>query len=139
MTAKEYLQRYKLSDERIKQLCEERSELRSRMHSIACVDTARERVQENRTANDRFIKYVELEEKIDVAIDDNYELKHKLINQIHTLENTLYIKILYMKYIRYKEYNTLEKIAVDLNYSYDRIKALHGYALKEFAEKHLQK
>lgn len=139
MTAKEYLQQYKLSDEKIKQLCEERQELHSRMYSITGVDTAMERVQQSKIANNKFIKYVELEEKIDVAIDNNYVLKYMIINQIHALENTMYIKILYMKYIRYEEYNTLGKIAVGLNYSYDRIKALHGYALKEFAEKHLQK
>ena len=64
-----------------------------------------------------------------MEIDYFVDLKHKVINQIQSLDNRSYAEILYKRYIEFKR---LELIAVELGYSYNRIRHLHGEALKYF-------
>lgn len=79
------------------------------------------------------VKILELENEIDCLIDNYVDLKHKIIGEIHELQNSKYIEILYKRYVEEKR---LEEVAVEMNYTFQYVILLHGYALKEFSEKH---
>jgi hypothetical protein len=81
------------------------------------------------------LKLAALAEEIDAEIDRYVALKHKIINQIQELDSPLHMAILYKRYVEGKR---LEQIAVEMNYSYGRIKHLHGSALLEFSDKHFK-
>ena len=80
-------------------------------------------------------KYVDLEKEIHEDIERFTELKHKVIGQIHMLDDITYMEILFKKYIEYK---TLKDIAVEMKYSYGRTKHIHGFALEAFRIKVLE-
>lgn len=134
MKAKEYLQQLKRLDTLIDQKIKELDELRS-MSTVGAVDYSTERVQSSHSQDAPFVrivyKMIELEEEINAEIDNFVDIKHLIINQIHTLKNLDYITLLFKRYVEYK---SLEKICVEMNFSYDYIKHLHGYALKDFEE-----
>ena len=80
-------------------------------------------------------KYVDLEKEIHEDIERFTELKHKIIGQIHMLDEPKYVNVLFMKYIEYKD---LKEIAKELDYSYGRTKHIHGFALEAFRIKVLE-
>lgn len=134
MKAKEYLQQLKRLDTLINQKIKELDELRS-ISTVGSVDYSTERVQSSHSQDALFVRIVhrmiELEQEINAEIDNFVDTKHLIINQIHTLRNTDYIMLLFKRYVEYK---SLERICVEMNFSYDYIKHLHGYALKAFEE-----
>ncbi|MPM60729.1 hypothetical protein SDC9_107581 [bioreactor metagenome] len=79
------------------------------------------------------VKIICMEDEICSELKDFTQIKHKIINEIQSLGDDTYISILFKKYVEYK---TLEQIAIELNYSYDRTKHLHGFALKRFKTQH---
>lgn len=110
MTSKEYLKTLKKLDLKIKQ--------------------KREQLQEiNKTDK---TSMSELYNEISNTILDYENMKNNIINEIHKLDNAKHIELLYMRYVKCLE---LQKIAEQMNYSYDRIKHLHNAALKEFQSK----
>ena len=91
-----------------------------------------ERVQTSPSADEipnEVIRRAELEADISRKIERFLQLKHKIINEIQSLDNAVYVSILYKRYVEYK---SLEEIAVEMNYSYRQIKRLHGLALLDF-------
>ena len=132
MTAKQYLNRIRILDIKINNKISELSMLKSKSTSLQAVVINDDKVQTSpvldRLGND-VSEILELEEEIRQEIKRYNELKHKIINEIHSLNNRLYIEILYKRYVEFK---SLEEIAVEMNYSYDRVRHLHGYALIEF-------
>lgn len=137
MTAKEYLMKLKILDVKINQKLEEISALRASLKSISSVNTTEERVKGGSSAGDaRFVRTLakidKMEYKVDEEIDRFVDEKHKIINEIQELSNPLHIDILYKKYVEFKR---LEAVAVELDKSYQYIVEVHGYALKEFANK----
>ena len=137
MTAKEYLKKIRLLDIKINQKVKELDELRTMSQAVRGIDYSKECVQTSLSSGANFEKSVirisELERLLDREIDYFVDLKHKIINQIQSLDNRNYAEILYKRYIEFKK---LELIAVEMGYSYNRIKHLHGYALKEFESRH---
>ena len=85
--------------------------------------------------SNKVAKYVDLEKEIHEDIERFTELKHKIIGQIHMLDEPKYINVLFMKYIEYKN---LKEIAKELDYSYGRTKHIHGFALEAFRIKVLE-
>ncbi len=134
MKVKEYLQQLKRLDTLINQKIKELDELRS-MSTVGAVDYSKERVQTSPSEDAPFVKLivriVDLEAEINAEIDNFVDEKHKIINQIQGLKNSDYITLLFKRYVEYK---SLEKICVEMNFSYDYIKHLHSYALKDFEE-----
>lgn len=137
MTAKEYLKRLQFLDIKINQKVKELADLRMMSQSVKSTDYSKERVQATLSNTASFessvLRINELESVIDSEIDYFVDLKHTIINQIQSLDNQSYVEILYKRYIEYKR---LELVAVEMKYSYDRIKHLHGHALKEFESRH---
>lgn len=137
MTAKEYLRQLKVLDVKINQKLVEILALRASLTSISAVKTTEEMVQGGSASNDAgfvrtLAKIDEMEREVDSEIDRFVDAKHKIINQIHELTNPLHIEILYKKYVEFK---SLELVSVEMNYTYQYIVEVHGYALKEFQKK----
>ena len=139
MTAKEYLQQLHKLDVIIEQRIQEKSDLRERLSSIGSFDYAKERVQtsfpEGAGYEKQIMKVIDLEKEIDYLIDNYVNLKHTIIGQLHELRNGKYIEILYKRYVENKK---LEQIAIEMDYSYNHIRHIHGYALQEFWNKFLK-
>ena len=117
MTAKEYLQQLHKADVIINQRIQEKADLRARLSSIGA---GYER---------QIARIIDLENEIDSLIDDYVDLKHKIIGEIHNMKKPDHIRILYKRYVENKR---LEQIAVEMNYTYQYVRELHGYALQEF-------
>lgn len=136
MKAKEYLQQLKRLDTLINQKMQELGELRS-MSTVGSIDYSKERVQSSPSQDAPFVriihKIIELEEEINAEIDKFVDEKHLIINQIQALNDPKHIELLYKRYVEFKRF---EAVAVEMNYTYQYIVELHGYALKEFQSTH---
>lgn len=136
MKAKEYLQQLQRLDTVINQKIKELGDLRLKSKSTGSIDYSKERVQTSPSGDAPFVKLigriVDLEEEINAEIDRYVDEKHRIINQIQGLKNSDYISLLFKRYVEFK---SLERICVEMNFSYDYIKHLHGYALKDFEDK----
>ncbi len=133
MEAKEYLKQLKLLNVKIDNKQKELDDLRLMAQSTGGIDYSSERVQTSLARDSlekKVIRYVCLEQEINDEIDKYVDLKHKIINEIHTLTNPIYIEVLYMHYVEFKR---LQEIAVEMNYSYQYVRELHGHALQEFS------
>ena len=127
---KEYLRHLRRLEVCIEQRQEELNRLRELIGCNA-IDYG-ERVQTSPSADsipNEVIRRAELEADISRKIERFLQLKHKIINEIQSLDNAVYVSILYKRYVEYK---SLEEIAVEMNYSYRQIKRLHGLALLDF-------
>ena len=133
MTAKEYLQQVRLADVKMLQRINQLKEVRASISYISGIDYSKDRVQTTPQAGNKQIeKLVDLEAEVNNIIDETVAAKHKIINEIQTLDNADYIQLLYKRYIEYKPFET---IASEMYLSYYRICHLHGDALKEFQQK----
>lgn len=133
MKAKEYLQQLKRLDTVINQKIKELGDLRSMSTGVGGFDYSKERVQSSPSGDAPFVKLIgriiDLEEEINAEIDAFVDKKHEIINQIQALKDDKFIDLLYKRYVEYKR---LEVISVEMNYTYQYTKELHGYALQEF-------
>lgn len=129
-TPKEYLRQLRTAEIKIEQKEEELERLKSSLESIS-TGTDGERVQT--TPRDKVSEdvpqMVDLKREIESDIKELLILKNKIINEIQSMDNPVYINILCKRYVQYK---SLEEIAVEMSYSYHWIKHLHGIALQEF-------
>ena len=134
-TPKEYLRQLRTAEIKIEQKEEELERLKASLESIS-TGTDSERVQT--TPRDRISEevthIVDLEEEINEDLGALLMLRNKIINEIHSMDNPVYIDILYKRYVQYK---SLEEIAVEMSYSYTRLRHLHGRALQGFKKKYL--
>ncbi len=133
MKAKEYLQQLQRLDIIINQKIKEIQNLRLKSQSTGDIDYSEERVQLSFSGNAPFVKLIEeiidLEAKINTEINTFVEEKHKIINRIQGLKNSDYIALLFKRYVEFKKFET---IAIEMNFTYQYILNMHGYALKEF-------
>lgn len=132
MKAKDYLKQLELLNEKINQKLLQVSELRQMAMSSGAIDYSKDRVQSFPTGDglsNSVIRYVALEEEIDKQIDQFVDMKNLIINQIQGLKDVNHMKILFKRYVEFKR---LEVIAVEMNYTYQYTREMHGYALAEF-------
>ena len=90
-------------------------------------DYSKERVQTSNFGGqieNPVIRYIALEQEINEDILLLQQTKDKITGEIHN-----FIKLLYKRYV---ESINLGVIAKEMQYSYDRIRHMHGEALKEF-------
>ena len=134
-TPKEYLRQLRTAEIKIEQKEEELERLKASLESIS-TGTDSERVQT--TPRDKVSEdvpqMVDLKREIESDIKALLILKNKIINEIHSMDNPVYIDILYKRYVQYK---SLEEIAVEMSYSYTRLRHLHGRALQGFKKKYI--
>lgn len=132
MGAKEYLLQIRLLDTKINQRLKELEGYKRRMYGAKGVSYDGVRVQTSPTPDnigEAVGRAIEMEKEINRMVEGLWGLKHRIIGEIHSLDNDLYIKILYMRYVELK---SLEEIAVETAYSYRQVLRLHGLALLDF-------
>lgn len=136
--AKEYLKQVETLDTKIQQKKIELDSLKYNATGLGAFDYSKEKVQTSayESMSVKIAKYVDFERELQEDIVRFAELKHRVLNQIHSLNNPIYMKILFKKYIEYKP---LKDIASEIKYSYDRTKHIHGVALEAFRIKILEK
>ena len=136
MTAKEYLRQIAVLDAKINRRQKQVDELKLMVTSVYPM-TDGDRVQSS-GSKDRMAgivaRWVDLEAEIGQMIDHLVEVKHRIIGEIHQLEDARYIQLLEMRYV---DMDTFEQIAVNMQYDIRWIYRLHGFALQEFTQKHL--
>ena len=138
MKPKTYLQQIKLYDILIKQKIAEKDELKK--YDVSGVSYDAERVKTTPSGEAPQVRTVErimeYEAEIAEAIERFIALKKKIIGQIQSMQKPEYVQLLYKRYVEYKR---LEEIALEMNYSYNRVKHLHGEALLAFGRINLNK
>ena len=150
--AKEYLEQIRLLDKRIDRKIEERDYLRNIAQSAGSFGMNPDKVQTSinlHKTEDAITRYIDMEKEISDMIDDLIDLRDKIINEIHQLNDVRYEELLYLKYVGRLDEHTdrihyfrLEEIACTMvksngdHYSFDHIAHLHGEALEVFWESH---
>lgn len=131
---KEYLRQIRLFDICIRQKEAELAAMRSELENMSAAVTG-ERVQTsvNDKMSEKVSHIVDLEAQIIRDKESFLRMKDRIINEIQGLDNSVYVDILYKRYVEYKQ---LEEIAVEMNYSYRQVLRLHGFALQEFKRWH---
>lgn len=127
---KEYLNQIRYTNQEIQSRVEERNELRQAV-MIKTSSFQTDKVQESGTTNfdDKYMKFIEVSEEINEQVDELFDLRLRVSNEIDRLEKPEYRILLRMRYINLK---TFEEIAVKMNYDIRQVTRLHGNALQEF-------
>ena len=134
MQAKQYLKELKRLDTCINQKMQEKAALYT--STIGAARTDKDRVQTSGSGDmmpELIQRLLDLEAEIDKEIDNFADQKRKMIRQIQDLRNETYVSLLYRRYVEFK---TLEEISVEMNYTYQYTRRMHGYALAEFQRIH---
>ncbi|MCI8748487.1 MAG: hypothetical protein HFH67_11600 [Lachnospiraceae bacterium] len=134
MKAKEYLSQLGLLDARINNKRQELAGIRILLQNVQGVDYSSPKVQVSLSydAGERNItRCLKLEQEIEDGIKRFIVLKHKIVGQINSLDNTVFVKILFLRYV---EYRKLSEVADIMGYSYQHARRLHGYALQSFTD-----
>ena len=132
MKAKEYLGNLRALKIKLDQKKAQLLELTMARGNIGSFDYSKERVQAstdgNQVENDA-IKLLMLESNIKDDIIEFEQQKDKIIREIHRLKNPEHITLLFKRYVEFKR---LEVIAVEMNFTYQYARELHGIALQDF-------
>ena len=137
MRAKEYLQRVRILNKEIDQLISERYALKRTMDGLGAVkyDGVGGKAASTEAAFARLVEKIDaMEETINQKIDVYVSERAAIIEKIHALNDSRYIQLLYKRYVEFKP---LFKVAVEMNYSEQHIRRLHGQALGEFERRWL--
>ena len=132
MKAKEYLLQIETLQTKIEQKRQRAKEYRELALTSGGFDYSKERVQTSNHSGqieNPVIRYIALEQEINEDILLLQQTKDKITGEIHNINNPDFIKLLYERYV---ESINLGVIAKEMQYSYDRIRHMHGEALKEF-------
>ena len=127
MTVKQWFARGRNLDKRINTLLQQREDEFARLTQMT-TDLAGIRVSGTKDPH-RFDGYIQLSEQIDTEIDALYKIKAEIKGVIIQIPNPIYRDLLDMRYIQNM---TWERIAVEMNYSFEYVRGiLHGRALQE--------
>ena len=138
MTAKEYLRQLKRLEIQIEQRRQERDRLLSDAMSNSSPRLTVDKVQTSTsgdTMGDKLAEAADIQKDVEWLINKLIAERHRIIGEIHTLNDARYIQILYLHYVEGKRLEDVAEIMVKTNgkpYSYDHIASLHGMALQEF-------
>lgn len=132
---KKILLQFKHIDEHIKELELEENLWWERTNLKSPTISDMPKGQNKLTAQQRAVEHLErIQSQIDEEIDRLLILRNDIIKATNKLTDVRERRIIYLAYIgktdgnKYKRL-TLFQIAKEMNYSYDRVKQLHGYAL----------
>lgn len=138
MTVKEYLMQVQTLEERIEDQKQYIETLRESLTSIGAMDLSMERVQTSTVDKDRFAsvisKIIEAEGDLNLMEEKLCLLKVQIAEQIHGMEDLVLKKLLKHRYLDWKQFGTIPKLADVIGYSVDHTKTLHRKALYEFGE-----
>ena len=128
MTAKQFLARAYWLDRRIEKKTEEIERMRSRLERITAQITDMPRGGSGGDWTDLVAKVHEREEAIRGEIAELVEVKKQIAEVIAAVEEPRYRTLLEL---RYRNYLSFERIAVEMNYSWRHVIRLHDEALRE--------
>lgn len=127
MTAKQFLsQAYRL-DKRIERRTEDIARMRARMEKATAQLTGMPRGGSGGDWTDVSIRVLEYEASVKAEIAELCRVKRLIREAIDAVEDARYRELLELRYIVGMRW---ERIAVEMNYSFDRIKHMHGEALR---------
>ena len=138
MTAKEYLRQLKNLEIKIDQRRLERDRLITDAMGNGSPRLTADRVQTSfsgDTMGDNLADAADIQREVEWMINKLIADRHRIIGEIHTLNDARYIQILYLHYVEGKKLEDVAEIMRKTNgkpYSYDHIASLHGMALQEF-------
>lgn len=139
MDAKEYLNQIGTCNTRIRQMQEELA----RLESIANKTTSGINPDKVQTSPDKskrektIVEMVDLKKKLTAMIIEQEEKRIEIIKEIHKLNDSRYIEILYLRYvndIRVEDIADIMTKPDGSEYSLDHLNRLHGQALNAFRE-----
>lgn len=128
MTAKQFLARAYWLDRRIEKKTEEIERMRSRLERITAQITDMPRGGSGGDWTDLVAKVHEREEAIRGEIAELVEVKKQIAEVIAEVEEPRFRTLLEL---RYRNYLSFERIAVEMNYSWRHVIRLHDEALRE--------
>lgn len=127
--AKSFLQQVELCDSHINRKLAELAQLKELATKVT--STWKQDVVSGGGSQDKLgdivAKIVDTEAAIDQAIDDFVDKKNAVNSVIEQINNADYVSVLYKRYFEYK---TWERIACEMNFTYQWVCKLHGRALQ---------
>ena len=138
MTVKEYLSQVQDLEEDIIDQKHYIETLRESLTSIGGMGMNPDKVQTSGADKDKFAtviaKVIDAEEKLKRMEEKFCLLKVQIAEQIHQMDDLQFKKLLNLRYLEWKEHDTMRKVADAMGYSVDHIKKLHRDALFAFGE-----
>ena len=138
MTVKEYLSQVQDFEEAIHDQKKYIETIRELLTSIGGMGMSPDKVQSSGADKDKFAnviaKVIDAEEKLQRMEEKLCFAKIHIAEQIHRMDNLLFKKLLMLRYLEWKQYGTIRKVADELGYSVDHTKRLHRDALCAFGE-----
>lgn len=135
MSAKEYLNRVRVLNVVINSRINQLKELEEMKIAIGSPLKGEDPVQTSKSGEAPYAKMVESIADIELEIRElvyRYTIeKSRIIAEISALARPEYVELLSRRYVRFER---LERIACEMNYSYDHVRRLHGAALRAFEE-----
>lgn len=132
MNAKKYLERIRIDDERIREKIHELEDLQNRRTVISAVNYSASKTT-RRSYEAGFEKtsdkLVDLIGEINRETERFAEERHRIIEQIQSLDDRNHTRALFLRYVEYK---SLAEIAEEMNYDYYYANKLCANALKNF-------
>lgn len=138
MKAKDYLREVRRLEGAITRNQQEKEILYAKLTGRA-ISYEGERVQTSGAGDpmaDVIAKVIELDHEISEQTVSYFVRLHEIKGQIEQVGNEEFVTLLYKRYIEGK---SLEAIAVDMNYTYQHTRRLHGWALQAFEDKFAEK
>ena len=132
--AKRYLQTLYRYEQRIARLNDEKKSL-YHSYGLGSVDYGKDRVRVSPESDASFTRIVEKIADVEIKIDQLIDERETIIGQLEGLDNETFKQLLYLRYVKYERF---EKIATSMNYTYQWVRRLHGFALEEFERRYLK-
>lgn len=138
MTVKEYLSQLQDLEKKIEDQKEYIETLRESLTSIGGMGINPDKVQTSGADKDKFAnviaKVLDAEDKLNDMEKYFGLLKVQIAEQIHGMDDLILKKLLKLRYIDWKQHDTIKKVAHAMGYSIDHTKKLHRDALFAFGE-----
>lgn len=140
MSAKSYLNRARALKLTIRALERKRQEFEALKTAISSPMRDSDPVQTSKSGEAPYARTVEklidIDESLALRVGEYADTLAEMEAEIGRLENPVYVEVLTRRYLDFQRY---ERIAVDMHYSFDYVKNLHGKALRAFEEKYPEK
>lgn len=141
MTAKEYLLQLRKYERAAKNKQKEYDRIRKSLVFLQGIAYDKDRVQTSPkdTLSETIAELVDAENEAVAAIAQYVDMYNNIVDKINSLSRPEYVEILSKRYLSetYQE-RRLVAIACDMDFSYERVKHMHGEALQEFSQKFLE-
>ena len=132
MTAKEYLGEIRRLTGVIEELERSMEILQDDIEGIKGIQYDKDKVMTSASGDamlNKIIRLEQLSEEIGDTMIERAKKRAQITTQITLMANRNYMQLLFKRYVEFKKF---EQIAIEMNYSYEYVRELHGQALGEF-------